>query len=142
MHENRPILLVEDNPMDVDLTLRAFARRKLSNPVEVARDGQEALDLIDRWDAAAPLPAVVLLDVNLPKVNGLEVLRHIRAHAAFGPVPVVMLTTSTEDADIATAYSLGANSYIVKPVSFENFVDVAGQINLYWMVLNRPPPGH
>lgn len=139
MEENRAILLVEDNPMDVDLTLRAFARRKLSNPIDVARDGQEALDYIARWEAGAPLPAVILLDVNLPKVNGLEVLRQIRAQPACAQVPVVMLTTSTEDGDIARAYELGANSYIVKPVSFENFIDIAGQINLYWMVLNTPP---
>ncbi len=139
MEENRAILLVEDNPMDVDLTLRAFARRKLSNPIDVARDGQEALDYIARWEAGAPLPAVILLDVNLPKVNGLEVLRQIRAQPVCAHVPVVMLTTSTEDGDIARAYELGANSYIVKPVSFENFIDMAGQINLYWMVLNTPP---
>ncbi len=139
MEENRAILLVEDNPMDVDLTLRAFARRKLSNPIDVARDGQEALDYIARWEAGAPLPAVILLDVNLPKVNGLEVLRQIRAQPVCAHVPVVMLTTSTEDGDIARAYELGANSYIVKPVSFENFIDIAGQINLYWMVLNTPP---
>ena len=138
MEQNRAILLVEDNPMDVDLTLRAFARRKLTNPIDVARDGQEALDFIGRWEAGAPLPAVILLDVNLPKVNGLEVLRQIRAHASCKHIPVVMLTTSTEDGDIAKAYELGANSYIVKPVSFENFIDVAGQINLYWMVLNTP----
>ena len=138
MDQNRAILLVEDNPMDVDLTLRAFARRKLTNPIDVARDGQEALDFIGRWEAGAPLPAVILLDVNLPKVNGLEVLRQIRAHAICKHIPVVMLTTSTEDGDIARAYELGANSYIVKPVSFENFIDVAGQINLYWMVLNTP----
>lgn len=139
MEENRAILLVEDNPMDVDLTLRAFARRKLSNPIDVARDGQEALDYIARWEAGAPLPAVILLDVNLPKVSGLEVLRQIRAQPVCAHVPVVMLTTSTEDGDIARAYELGANSYIVKPVSFENFIDIAGQINLYWMVLNTPP---
>lgn len=141
MDESRAILLIEDNPMDVDLTLRAFARRKLTNSVAVARDGQEALDLFKTWEAGAPTPVVILLDVNLPKVNGLEVLRQLRQHPQFGAIPVVMLTTSSEHADIKTAYALGANSYIVKPVNFENFLAVAEQIDLYWTVLNRPPKG-
>jgi CheY-like chemotaxis protein len=135
----RPILLVEDNPMDVDLTRRAFARRKLANPLEVARDGQEALNYIARWEAGAPLPIVILLDLKLPKVNGLEVLRQLRAHPRFRRIPVVMLTTSGEDLDVHAAYDLGANSYIVKPVEFESFVSVAGQIQIYWGALNTPP---
>ncbi|MBC7734472.1 MAG: response regulator [Bacteriovorax sp.] len=138
MAENRSILLVEDNPMDLDLTLRAFARRKITNKIEVARDGQEALDFIGAWEAGAEVPLVILLDVHLPKVDGLEVLRCLRAHARFGTIPVVMLTTSAEMEDIRQAYALGANSYIVKPVDFDKFVDVAAQIDLYWTVLNRP----
>ena len=139
MHAARSILLVEDNPMDIDLTRRAFARRNVSNRFEVARDGQEALDCLARWEAGVPAPMVVLLDINLPKVSGLDVLRQLRAHPTFGQLPVVMLTTSDEDQDVKTAYALGANSYIVKPVSFENFVEVAAQIDLYWLALNTPP---
>lgn len=136
---NRPILLVEDNPVDVDLTLRAFARRNVVNPVEIARDGDEALAWIPRWDAGEPLPLVVLLDLKLPRVDGLEVLRQYRNHAASAEVPVVVLTSSNEDADVQTAYRLHANSYIVKPVNFEKFMDVATQIELYWCLLNYPP---
>jgi CheY-like chemotaxis protein len=131
-----PILLVEDNPMDVDLTRRAFFRHNLANPLEVARDGQEAVDYITRWNVGDPLPAVILLDLKLPKVSGLEVLRAIRADRRFSVVPVVILTSSAEDQDIFEAYSLGANSYIVKPVDFDKFIDVARQIELYWTVLN------
>jgi CheY-like chemotaxis protein len=139
MSDNRPILLVEDNPMDVDLTLRAFARRKLSNPIKVARDGQEALDYMATWDTGEPVPAVILLDLKLPKVSGLEVLEKIRQHPHFGLIPIVMLTTSSEDTDIARAYQLGVNSYIIKPVSFEKFLEVTEHIDLYWMVINHPP---
>lgn len=138
MNITLPILLVEDNPMDVDLTRRAFIRHNLANPLEVARDGQEALDFIAKWKMGEPLPTVILLDLKLPKVSGLEVLRAIRAHSDFGIVPVVILTSSAEDQDIQEAYSLGANSYIVKPVDFDKFIDVARQIELYWTVLNIP----
>lgn len=134
----RPILLVEDNPADLDLTLRAFRRRHLVNPVQVARDGQEALDFLPRWQNGEPLPLVVLLDLNLPKVHGLEVLRAFKASELARAIPVVVLTTSDEDRDIGTAYELGANSYIMKPVDFENFSDVAAQIELYWCALNKP----
>lgn len=136
----RPILLVEDNPMDVDLTRRAFARRRLVNPLDVARDGAEALDCLARWEAGAPLPVVVLLDLKLPKVDGLEVLRQIRAHPQWRSVPVVVLTTSAEDRDIQRAYELGVNSYIVKPVEFDKFMEVATEIELYWTVLNKAAP--
>lgn len=135
----RPILLVEDNPMDVDLTLRAFAKRKLSNPIQVARDGEEALAHIARWEAGEPVPLVILLDLRLPKVEGLEVLRRLKSHPEFRAIPVVVLTSSCEDRDVQTAYQLGANSYIVKPVSFEKFLQVALQIELYWLMLNTPP---
>ncbi len=137
MNPMRPILLVEDNPMDVELTLRAFAKRHLANPVEVARDGEEAMQRIDGWERGELPPLVVLLDLKLPKVDGLEVLRRIKAHPRLRSIPVVVLTTSSEDSDMRAAYQLGANSYIVKPVSFDNFMDVAAQIELYWGVLNN-----
>jgi CheY-like chemotaxis protein len=136
---NRPILLVEDNLIDVDLTKRAFARRHLANPIVVARDGEEALTYLHGWEAGQTLPVVILLDLKLPKVDGLEVLRQIKKHPDFCMIPVVVLTTSTEDSDIKTAYQLGVNSYIVKPVDFDKFLEVAGQIELYWLVLNMPP---
>jgi CheY-like chemotaxis protein len=134
-----PILLVEDNPMDLDLTLRAFSKKKLSNHVIVARDGEEALAHIPRWEAGEPLPAVILLDINLPKISGLEVLRQLKAHPRFRRIPVVVLTSSREDKDLKTAYDLGVNSYIEKPVNFSKFMEVAEQIELYWCVLNERP---
>lgn len=134
-----PILLVEDNPLDVDLTLRAFQRRKLINPVLVARDGEEALAWVPRWESGEIQPAVILLDLNLPRVDGLTVLRALKEHAVFCRIPVVVLTTSKEDRDIQAAYDLGVNSYIVKPVGFDNFMDVAQHIELYWCVLNEHP---
>lgn len=135
----RPILLVEDNPMDLDLTQRAFSRRKVVNPFEVARDGEEALDWMRRWDEGAPIPVLILLDLKLPRVDGLDVLRRYKEHPLYRSIPVVVLTTSDEDRDIETAYQLGANSYIVKPVEFEKFVEVAAQIEVYWTLLNQPP---
>lgn len=135
----RPILLVEDNPVDLDLTLRAFARRNLANPIHVARDGQEALSWIPRWEAGEPLPLVILLDVKLPRVSGLEVLSRLRSHPVSQNLPVVMLTSSSEDCDVQTAYENHANSYIVKPASFENLLEVAAQIELYWCLTNHPP---
>lgn len=136
---DRPILLVEDNPMDVDLTLRAFARRNLTNRIEVARDGQEALEWIPRWEAGEPLPLVVLLDLKLPRIDGLEVLRQLRETPISKDLPIVVLTSSSERKDVETAYSHHANSYIVKPVNFEKFMEVAAQIELYWCLLNHPP---
>ncbi|MCC6613654.1 MAG: response regulator [Anaerolineae bacterium] len=137
---NRSILLVEDNPMDVDLTKKAFTRRNLNNPIEVARDGEEALAWIPRWEAGERTPGIILLDLKLPRVDGLEVLRQIKAHPTFRIIPVVILTTSAEDSDIQTAYQLGANSYIIKPVDFAKFMDVAEQIDSYWTLLNKPSP--
>ncbi len=135
----RPILLVEDNPIDIDLTLRAFKKRKLANPVTVARDGEEALAFFSRRQINEPLPLIILLDLKLPKVDGLEVLRQIKSQTNHRSIPVIVLTSSSEDRDIQTAYQLGANSYIVKPVDFNKFIEVVGQIELYWGVLNTPP---
>lgn len=133
------LLLVEDNPMDVDLALRAFRKRKLANRVEVARDGEEALAWIPRWEAGEARPAVILLDLKLPKVDGLDVLRRLKGHPDLRGIPVVVLTTSAESADMHTAYQIGANSYIVKPVDFDKFVEVAAHIDLYWTLINRAP---
>ena len=135
----RNILLIEDNPMDIDLTRRAFAKRRLANPLEVDRDGEETLARMARWEAGEPLPLVILLDLKLPKVDGLEVLRRIKTHPQFRSIPVVVLTTSAEEHDVRAAYQLGANSYIVKPVDFDKFLEVARQIDLYWCALNIPP---
>jgi CheY-like chemotaxis protein len=137
---NHSILLIEDNPVDLDLTLRAFAKRKLVNPINVARDGAEALSWIARWETGTAWPALILLDLKLPKVNGLEVLRQIKAHPQLRTIPVIILTTSDEDTDMQKAYAIGANSYIVKPVDFDKFMDVAAQVELYWCVLNKLPP--
>ena len=138
-NSNLPILLVDDNPMDVELTLRAFARRRLSNPVVVARDGEEALDWIPRWDKGEPRPIVILLDLKLPRISGLDVLAQLQSHPAYRSIPVVVLTTSAESRDVEMAYERGANSYIVKPVDFDKFSNVAAQIELYWTVINQAP---
>ncbi|MDI6748766.1 MAG: response regulator [Rhodocyclaceae bacterium] len=134
-----PIFLVEDNPVDLDLTLRAFSRRKLVNRIDVARDGEEALAWLPRWLAGEEKPAVILLDLKLPKVHGLEVLAALKREPPLARIPVVVLTTSKDDRDITTAYDLGANSYIVKPVDFTKFMEVAAQIELYWCVYNESP---
>lgn len=137
--EIRPILLVEDRPIDIDLTRRAFERQKVLNPIQVARDGEEAIAFFDRWESGEELiPICILLDLRMPKMNGLEVLRRLKSHPKFSTIPVIVLTTSTEDGDIEEAYKLGCNSYIVKPVEFDKFVDVAAKIELYWCALNRP----
>lgn len=136
---NRPILLVEDNPIDVDLTLRAFARRKFTNPVDVARDGEEAIARIARWQAGEALPLVALLDLKLPRISGLEVLAAWKAEPISRALPVVILTSSSEDRDVEAAYRLGANSYIIKPVDFGKFLAVTEQIEIYWCALNHPP---
>ena len=124
-------------PVDLDLTLRAFSAQKFNNPIEVARDGEEALAFIEKWERGDPVPLVILLDLKLPKVSGLEVLEVIKKHKVFKTIPVVILTTSTESTDVKTAYKLGVNSYIVKPVDFGKFMEVAKQIELYWCLLNK-----
>ncbi|MBL8055056.1 MAG: response regulator [Anaerolineales bacterium] len=134
------MLLVEDNPIDVELTRRALARRRLLHPLEVARDGEEALARIRSWEAGAPAPLIILLDLKLPKVNGLEVLQHLKAHVHYRVIPVIVLTTSAEVRDVESAYQLGVNSYIVKPVDFDRFVEVAETLEHYWTAVNIPPP--
>jgi CheY-like chemotaxis protein len=136
---SRPVLLVEDNPVDLDLTLRAFSRRRLVNPVQVARDGQEAVEWIGRWEAGETVPLLILLDLKLPRLHGLEVLSRLKSNAVSRYIPVVVLTSSAEDSDIAEAYNLGANSYIVKPVDFDKFLRVTEQIEIYWCITNNPP---
>jgi len=133
----KPILLVEDSPVDIDLTLRAFKKNNLKNPIEVARDGEEALNWIQKWDNGEPTPIVILLDLNLPRYNGLEVLKELKTHDIYKTIPVIILTTSSESKDIETAYKLGANSYIVKPVELDKFIEVAAQIDLYWRIYNE-----
>lgn len=135
----RPILLVEDNPMDVDLTLRAFRRRNLEIPVHVARDGDEALAWIPLWEAGETRPCVVLLDMKLPKVGGLEVLTALKGHPTLRTIPVVLLTSSGREEDVSRAYALGANSYIQKPVDFDRWVEVVTQLEAYWSGLNLAP---
>lgn len=138
------ILLVEDNPMDEELTVRALKKSNVLNPIVVVRDGAEALDyLLARGaHAAAPpaLPQVVLLDLKLPKVNGLEVLKELRAAPRTRLLPVVILSSSNEQRDLVTSYELGANSYVRKPVDFAEFLDAAKQLGLYWLVINEGPP--
>lgn len=139
------ILLVEDNLDDLDLTLRAFEQAKLANRVEVARDGVEALEFLFATGAHAgrderDLPQVVLLDLNLPRVNGLEVLRRMRQDPRTRLTPVVILTSSKEEQDLLRGYSLGANSYICKPVDSVQFGEAARELGLYWLVLNEVPP--
>lgn len=142
---DRVILLVEDNRDDEELTLRALAKSKITNPVVVVRDGVEALDWMFRRGAYASrsehqIPQVVLLDLKLPKVDGLEVLRELRANDATKLTPVVILTSSVEEQDLIRGYGLGANSYIRKPVDFTQFVEAVRQLGLYWLVLNQPIP--
>jgi two-component system response regulator len=138
---SRPILLVEDNPDDVTFTLRAFKKNNISNEVVVAADGEEALGiLLPEGASPAFRPALVLLDVKLPKVDGLEVLRRIRSDPRTKALPVIMLTTSSEDTDIVNSYRLGANSFIRKPVVFGDFVQAANVLGVYWLVINQPPP--
>ena len=139
----RMILLVEDNPDDEALTRRALVKNNIQNEVRVARDGAEALDLLfgtGGQEGQAIAPEVVLLDLKLPKVDGLEVLRRIRADERTRLLPVVILTSSKEERDRVSGYGLGANSYIRKPVDFGQFVEAVRQLGLYWLVLNEPPP--
>lgn len=135
------ILLVEDNPDDVMFTMRAFERNNISNEIVVASDGAEALEyLLPEDESRALTPALILLDVNLPKVDGLEVLRRIRSNSRTSGLPVVVLTTSSEERDIVESYRLGANSYVRKPVIFGEFVDATKVLGVYWLLVNEPAP--
>ena len=142
---HKVILLVEDNPDDVELTLRALELQKIANPLVVAKDGVEALDyLLGRGRFAGPelpaLPTVILLDLKLPKIDGLEVLKQIRENERTRLLPVVILTSSKEEKDLIMGYSFGANSYIRKPVDFDQFNEAIKQLGLYWLVWNQPAP--
>ena len=145
MEDTKVILLVEDNPDDEALTLRALKKNNIKNEVVVARDGAEALDYLFGTGKyagrdTAHLPQVVLLDLKLPKIEGLEVLRRVRTDARTKLLPVVILTSSNEDQDRIAGYGLGANSYVRKPVDFSQFLEAARQLGLYWLVLNEAPP--
>jgi two-component system response regulator len=139
---SKTILLVEDNPDDVALTLRAFAKNNIANEVAVARDGVEALERLLPTDgrAAASDISLVLLDLKLPRVDGLDVLRRLREDERTRLLPVVILTSSREEQDVVSGYALGANSYIRKPVDFDQFIEAVRQLGLYWLVLNEAPP--
>ena len=141
----KPILLVEDDTRDLELTLLALERSQLANDVVVMRDGAEALSYLRREDAHAERsegnPAVILLDLKLPKVNGLEVLQAVRADPGLRAIPVVMLTSSQQETDVVRSYELGVNAYVVKPVEFRQFVAAIADLGIFWAVLNEPPPG-
>ena len=139
------IMLVEDDPHDVELTLTALAENHLTNEIVVVRDGAEALDYLyrrgDYGSRDVGNPAVMLLDLKLPKVDGLEVLKRIKGDSNLKTIPVVMLTSSREEQDIARSYGSGANAYVVKPVGFNDFVEAVRELGLFWAVINQPPPG-
>lgn len=141
----KPILLVEDDTRDLELTLVALERSQLANDVVIMRDGAQALDYLRRegahTDRPAGNPAVILLDLKLPKVNGLEVLQVVRSDPNLRALPVVMLTSSQEESDVLRSYELGVNAYVVKPVEFKQFVSAIADLGVFWAVLNEPPPG-
>ena len=141
----KPILLVEDDKRDLELTLIALERSQLANDVVILRDGAQALEYLKREgnyaDRTPGQPAVILLDLKLPKVTGLEVLESVRADVALRSIPIVMLTSSQEEADVVKSYELGVNANVVKPVAFDRFVSAIGDLGVFWAVLNEPPPG-
>jgi CheY-like chemotaxis protein len=145
MIETGKILLVEDSEQDVELTLGALSQHNLANEVVVVKDGEQALDYLTlrgAYSGRPPgTPVVVLLDIKLPKIDGLEVLQRLRADPNLKATPVVMLTSSREERDIVRSYNLGVNAYVVKPVEFQSFVDAIRELGLFWAVLNQPPPG-
>jgi two-component system response regulator len=142
MNDTVEILLVEDNPKDVELTLHALRKNNLANKVHVARDGQEALDFFfgPNNDRKAPRPKLILLDLKLPKVHGLDVLRRLKGDPSTKAIPVVVLTSSTMEKDMVESYDLGVNSYLQKPIDFTQFIESAKNIGLYWLLMNRMPP--
>jgi FOG: CheY-like receiver len=133
------ILLVEDSAIDLDIALRAFKRCQLCRPVQIARNGEEVVAFMQQWETGQPVPNVILLDMNLPKIGGLEVLRRLKSHEDFKTIPVIMLTSSGNDRDIHEAYQLGANSYVIKPMDFGSYRELAAQIETYWCKVNTPP---
>ena len=139
------LLLVEDNPHDIELTLEALSEYRISNRTDIARDGTEALDYLYRQgkfkDRPEGNPVAILLDIKLPKVNGLEVLKRIRSDERLKLIPVAILSSSREEQDLIQGYELGVNAYIVKPVEFQKFVDAVKALGLFWAILNEPPPG-
>jgi CheY-like chemotaxis protein len=141
----KPILLVEDNPKDLELTLLALEKSNLANDVVTVRDGAEAIEYLFRrgqyHDRPMGSPAVVLLDLQLPKVNGIEVLEKLKTNETLRSIPVVMLTTSREEKDLVRSYELGVNAYVVKPVAFKEFIEAIQELGVFWAVLNEPPPG-
>jgi CheY-like chemotaxis protein len=145
MTDMRRILLAEDDPNDVELTLAALAENNLANEVVVVNDGVEALDYLHARGRFAGRPrgnpAVVLLDIKMPKMDGLEVLKRMKADEVFRAVPVVMLTSSREESDLVESYRLGVNAYVVKPVDFREFISAVKSLGLFWAVVNQPPPG-
>lgn len=145
MKASRPILLVEDNSDDAELTLHALKENGVGNPVVIARNGAEAVDLLMGTNASGEpnmpeLPVIVLLDLNLPKLGGIEVLRRIRSSERTHVLPVIVLTSSKEERDLVESYRLGANSYVRKPVDFDQFHHAARQLSMYWLMLNESPP--
>jgi CheY-like chemotaxis protein len=145
MSDLKRILLVEDSEQDVELTLAALAEHHLANEVVVARDGIEALEYMKRQGSfslrAAGHPAVILLDLKMPRMDGLEVLRNLKGSTEFKTVPVVMLTSSREERDLVESYALGVNAYVVKPVDFSQFAEAVKEVGMFWAVINQPPPG-
>ncbi|MEW6543395.1 MAG: response regulator [Nitrospirota bacterium] len=145
MTDLKRILLAEDNPKDVELTLAALEELHLANEVLVVNDGSEALDYLysrGKFKMRAPdNPAVMLLDIKMPKVDGLEVLRTMKADARLKTIPVVILTSSREEKDLVEGYELGANAYVVKPIDFQQFIDAVQQLGTFWAIINEPPPG-
>jgi two-component system, response regulator len=139
MNSTSPIVLVEDNEDDIVLTRRALARNKIGNPLVIARDGAEALELLLSANGDSVNPAIILLDLQLPKVDGLSVLKRLRADPRTKLTPIVVLTSSKAEQDVVAGYDLHANSYIRKPVDFDKFLEVAEQVSLYWLVLNELP---
>ncbi len=143
--EVKRILIVDDSPKDVELTIAALREKNLANEVIVAEDGEEALDYLYKRGKFADekgTPAVILLDIKMPKMNGIEVLREIRSNPKFKLIPVIMVTSSHEEKDLVESYKLGANSYVVKPVDIVQFIDAIKALGQYWAVINQPPPGN
>ena len=144
MKRPRPILLAEDNPNDVELILSAFQEANFVNEIHVVHDGEQALDFLHRRGTHAsrtgPQPAVILLDLKMPKVDGREVLRHVRADPELRHIPVVILTSSREESDLLASYQLGANAFVVKPVDFQEFISAVSKLGFFWALLNEPPP--